>query len=185
MGSSSFELHRLPAVDRVLAWVVAAAAGMALSMGFKTVLLAEPFPVRRSLRPGRGCPGPEFDDRGPARSGCRLACLRWNRRRDSPWRIAFERGLGLINRRSSPCDGSLAIPSEPARPTGPEPATRCSTLAPWPWFARGSDQQGDRQAHQGQAGEAGGGQQGNGSVHGGLRQARNLEQFLRPGAVPP
>jgi chromate transporter len=24
------------------------------------------------------------------------ACLRWNRLRDSPWRIAFERGLGPI-----------------------------------------------------------------------------------------
>ena len=25
-----------------------------------------------------------------------VACLRWNRLRDSPWRIAFERGLGPI-----------------------------------------------------------------------------------------
>jgi chromate transporter len=35
LGVVYFELHELPAVDRVLAGVVAAAAGMALSMGFK------------------------------------------------------------------------------------------------------------------------------------------------------
>lgn len=35
IGSLYFQLHELPAVDRVLAGVVAAAAGMALSMGFK------------------------------------------------------------------------------------------------------------------------------------------------------
>ncbi|MFM7313489.1 MAG: chromate transporter [Cyanobium sp.] len=35
MGGLYFSLHALPAVDRVLAGVVAAAAGMALSMGFK------------------------------------------------------------------------------------------------------------------------------------------------------
>ncbi|CAK6700880.1 chromate transporter [Synechococcus sp. CCY9201] len=35
VGLAYFQLHGLPAVDRVLAGVVAAAAGMALSMGFK------------------------------------------------------------------------------------------------------------------------------------------------------
>ena len=35
LGVAYFWLHELPAVDRVLAGVVAAAAGMALSMGFK------------------------------------------------------------------------------------------------------------------------------------------------------
>jgi chromate transporter len=35
LGLLYFSLHELPAVDRVLAGVVAAAAGMALSMGFK------------------------------------------------------------------------------------------------------------------------------------------------------
>ena len=35
LGLAYFSLHELPAVDRVLAGVVAAAAGMALSMGFK------------------------------------------------------------------------------------------------------------------------------------------------------
>ena len=35
LGVLYFSLHELPAVDRVLAGVVAAAAGMALSMGFK------------------------------------------------------------------------------------------------------------------------------------------------------
>ena len=35
LGCLYFTLHELPAVDRVLAGVVAAAAGMALSMGFK------------------------------------------------------------------------------------------------------------------------------------------------------
>jgi chromate transporter len=35
LGVVYFEVHELPAVDRVLAGVVAAAAGMALSMGFK------------------------------------------------------------------------------------------------------------------------------------------------------
>lgn len=35
MGLIYFHVHELPAVDRVLAGVVAAAAGMALSMGFK------------------------------------------------------------------------------------------------------------------------------------------------------
>ena len=35
LGVGYFWLHELPAVDRVLAGVVAAAAGMALSMGFK------------------------------------------------------------------------------------------------------------------------------------------------------
>jgi chromate transporter len=34
-GLAYFSLHTLPAIDRVLAGVVAAAAGMALSMGFK------------------------------------------------------------------------------------------------------------------------------------------------------
>ncbi len=35
LGLAYFQFHTLPAVDRVLAGVVAAAAGMALSMGFK------------------------------------------------------------------------------------------------------------------------------------------------------
>ncbi len=35
VGLVYFQVHQLPAVDRVLAGVVAAAAGMALSMGFK------------------------------------------------------------------------------------------------------------------------------------------------------
>lgn len=35
LGLVYFSLHTLPAIDRVLAGVVAAAAGMALSMGFK------------------------------------------------------------------------------------------------------------------------------------------------------
>jgi chromate transporter len=35
LGVAYFSFHTLPAVDRVLAGVVAAAAGMALSMGFK------------------------------------------------------------------------------------------------------------------------------------------------------
>jgi chromate transporter len=35
LGVLYFEVHELPAVDRLLAGVVAAAAGMALSMGFK------------------------------------------------------------------------------------------------------------------------------------------------------
>lgn len=35
LGCLYFSLHAMPAVDRVLAGVVAAAAGMALSMGFK------------------------------------------------------------------------------------------------------------------------------------------------------
>ena len=35
LGALYFSVHELPAVDRVLAGVVAAAAGMALSMGFK------------------------------------------------------------------------------------------------------------------------------------------------------
>jgi chromate transporter len=35
LGVVYFQVHELPAVDRVLAGVVAAAAGMALSMGFK------------------------------------------------------------------------------------------------------------------------------------------------------
>ena len=35
LGLVYFSLHALPAIDRVLAGVVAAAAGMALSMGFK------------------------------------------------------------------------------------------------------------------------------------------------------
>ena len=35
LGCLYFSVHELPAVDRVLAGVVAAAAGMALSMGFK------------------------------------------------------------------------------------------------------------------------------------------------------
>jgi len=35
LGVLYFSVHELPAVDRVLAGVVAAAAGMALSMGFK------------------------------------------------------------------------------------------------------------------------------------------------------
>ena len=35
LGMLYFSVHELPAVDRVLAGVVAAAAGMALSMGFK------------------------------------------------------------------------------------------------------------------------------------------------------
>ncbi len=35
LGVIYFQLHELPAVDRVLAGVVAAAAGMALSMGFR------------------------------------------------------------------------------------------------------------------------------------------------------
>lgn len=35
LGLAYFQLHGIPAVDRVLAGVVAAAAGMALSMGFK------------------------------------------------------------------------------------------------------------------------------------------------------
>jgi len=35
LGLVYFQVHRIPAVDRVLAGVVAAAAGMALSMGFK------------------------------------------------------------------------------------------------------------------------------------------------------
>ncbi|MEB3235392.1 MAG: chromate transporter [Cyanobacteriota bacterium] len=35
LGCLYFSLHELPAIDRVLAGVVAAAAGMALSMGFK------------------------------------------------------------------------------------------------------------------------------------------------------
>mgnify|MGYP006282374919 FL=1 len=35
LGFLYFGFHELPAVDRVLAGVVAAAAGMALSMGFK------------------------------------------------------------------------------------------------------------------------------------------------------
>ena len=35
LGVLYFSVHQLPAVDRVLAGVVAAAAGMALSMGFK------------------------------------------------------------------------------------------------------------------------------------------------------
>jgi len=35
LGLAYFSFHTLPAVDRVLAGVVAAAAGMALSMGFK------------------------------------------------------------------------------------------------------------------------------------------------------
>jgi len=35
LGTLYFSVHELPAVDRVLAGVVAAAAGMALSMGFK------------------------------------------------------------------------------------------------------------------------------------------------------
>jgi len=35
LGMVYFSVHELPAVDRVLAGVVAAAAGMALSMGFK------------------------------------------------------------------------------------------------------------------------------------------------------
>jgi len=35
LGVAYFALHELPAVDRVLAGVVAAAAGMALSMGFR------------------------------------------------------------------------------------------------------------------------------------------------------
>lgn len=35
LGMVYFEVHELPAVDRLLAGVVAAAAGMALSMGFK------------------------------------------------------------------------------------------------------------------------------------------------------
>ena len=35
LGFLYFQVHELPAVDRVLAGVVAAAAGMALSMGFK------------------------------------------------------------------------------------------------------------------------------------------------------
>jgi chromate transporter len=35
LGVLYFELHELPAVDRLLAGVVAAAAGMALSMGFR------------------------------------------------------------------------------------------------------------------------------------------------------
>ena len=35
LGLAYFHLHTIPAVDRVLAGVVAAAAGMALSMGFK------------------------------------------------------------------------------------------------------------------------------------------------------
>jgi chromate transporter len=35
LGLAYFELHELPAVDRLLAGVVAASAGMALSMGFK------------------------------------------------------------------------------------------------------------------------------------------------------
>jgi len=35
LGMLYFSMHELPAVDRVLAGVVAAAAGMALSMGFK------------------------------------------------------------------------------------------------------------------------------------------------------
>ena len=35
LGVVYFEVHELPAVDRLLAGVVAAAAGMALSMGFK------------------------------------------------------------------------------------------------------------------------------------------------------
>jgi chromate transporter len=35
LGLAYFSLHTLPAIDRVLAGVVAAAAGMALSMGFK------------------------------------------------------------------------------------------------------------------------------------------------------
>jgi chromate transporter len=35
VGLAYFQLHSIPAVDRVLAGVVAAAAGMALSMGFK------------------------------------------------------------------------------------------------------------------------------------------------------
>lgn len=35
LGAAYFYLHEIPAIDRVLAGVVAAAAGMALSMGFK------------------------------------------------------------------------------------------------------------------------------------------------------
>ncbi len=35
LGLAYFELHELPAVDRLLAGVVTASAGMALSMGFK------------------------------------------------------------------------------------------------------------------------------------------------------
>ena len=35
LGLAYFQFHTIPAVDRVLAGVVAAAAGMALSMGFK------------------------------------------------------------------------------------------------------------------------------------------------------
>lgn len=35
LGLAYFSFHTLPAIDRVLAGVVAAAAGMALSMGFK------------------------------------------------------------------------------------------------------------------------------------------------------
>jgi chromate transporter len=35
VGLAYFQFHAIPSVDRVLAGVVAAAAGMALSMGFK------------------------------------------------------------------------------------------------------------------------------------------------------
>jgi hypothetical protein len=81
LGVVYFQVHELPAVDRLLAGVVVAAAGMALSMGFKILdqyrknplALALAPPVRRPLRPGRGRTRAQFDDCGFARSGRSLA----------------------------------------------------------------------------------------------------------------
>ena len=52
LGVAYFRLHELPAVDRVLAGVVAAAAGMALSMGFKILHQYWRYPVALLLAAG-------------------------------------------------------------------------------------------------------------------------------------
>ena len=52
LGLVYFQIHRIPQVDRVLAGVVAAAAGMALSMGFKILDTYRRDPVALVLAAG-------------------------------------------------------------------------------------------------------------------------------------